>query len=79
MFKLIKSFTYTTPKVSSSDLVLETGTREILFSFTISVIAFIERGSDTNKTSTRGVIISLIGLSENSRSESIISLSAGKI
>ena len=65
--------------MSSNDSVLDTGTLEILFSSTISVTAFIESGSETNKTSTRGVMISLMGLSENSKRESMISLSAGKI
>ena len=41
--------------------------------------AIIDSGVDRNKTSTLGVMISLIGLSENSSNESIISLSAGNI
>ena len=76
---MIKSFTYTTPKVSSKDSVLETGTREILLSLTTFLTSSILTGSDKNKTSTLGVMISFIGLSEKSNNESMISLSAGNI
>ena len=78
-FKLKRSFTYTIPNVSSNDSDLDTGILDILFSSTICFISFISIGSDKNNTSTLGVIISLIGRSEKSSNESIISLSAGNI
>ena len=78
-FKLNKSFTYTMPKVSSKDSDFETGILDILLSLTNAFTSTMFIGSDKNKTSTLGVIISFIGLSEKSSNESMISRSAGNI
>ena len=66
-------------EIIDSLLDFETGILDILLSLTNAFTSTIFIGCDKNNTSTLGVIISFIGLSEKSSNESMISRSAGNI